>query len=350
MRQPAVTSLLQPDLRFFAVTGAQETVPTEVMTNLVEFLKEDLLHLFDDRGIDASKYDPKVQFQDPITKYDDLDGYLRNIQFLRLAFTPKFWLHSCEQTGPREITTRWTMSMKPWMLPWQPELVFTGKTYMTVSPTSLKFDSHRDEWDSVQNNKYLSAEAVQDLLRQVFQVYTTPDLKTPEYEMLRRTAAYEVRRYQSFIVAETAMGGGAGAASGSGFNTLAGYIFGNNATKEKMNMTTPVYTTAPASGPPVMQFVMEAPAADKLPAPTSAAVQVKEVGTQLVAVAKFGGIATDGQVAAVEKELRGNLARDGVPVEAGFVCARYNEPTALPFVRRNEVLIRIKEGYDPLHA
>jgi hypothetical protein len=47
----------------------------------------------------------------------------------------------------------------------------------------LKFDSHRDEWDSVQDNKYLSAEAVRDLLRQVFQVYATPDLKTPEYEV-----------------------------------------------------------------------------------------------------------------------------------------------------------------------
>jgi hypothetical protein len=53
------------------------------------------------------------------------------------------------------------------------------------------------------------------------------------FQVLRRTAAYEVRRYQSFVVAETAMGGGAGVASGSGFNALAGYIFGDNAAKEK---------------------------------------------------------------------------------------------------------------------
>ena len=38
------------------------------------FLREELPHLFDDRGIDASKYDERVQFEDPITKYSSIQG------------------------------------------------------------------------------------------------------------------------------------------------------------------------------------------------------------------------------------------------------------------------------------
>jgi hypothetical protein len=46
-------------------------------------LREDLSHLFDDRGIDASAYDSVVEFRDPITNYSSLQGYLFNIQMLR---------------------------------------------------------------------------------------------------------------------------------------------------------------------------------------------------------------------------------------------------------------------------
>jgi len=341
---------LRPSVVMLAVGAVAEVAdpPAEVMSNLVEFLKGDLQHLFDDQGIDASKYDPNVRFEDPITQYSDLNGYIRNIQFLRLAFRPTFTLHSCKQTGPREITTRWTMTMKAWILPWQPELIFTGRTFMTVSTKTLKFDSHRDAWDSVQNNAYLSPEAVQDLLRQVFRLYTTPNLNGPKYEVLRRTAAYEVRRYESYVVAETPMGSGATVASGSGFTALADYIFGNNAKKEKMNMTTPVFTTAPSpTVAPMMQFVMEAPV-DRLPAPATSAVQVAEVPGQLVAAAKFSGFPSAEEVQAAERALRGQLQADGVPAEDGYVCARYNEPTTPPFLRRNEVIIRLNPEYDPI--
>ena len=39
-------------------------------------------------------------------------GYLFNIQFLRRVFNPTFTLHDLRQTGPHDITTRWTMRME----------------------------------------------------------------------------------------------------------------------------------------------------------------------------------------------------------------------------------------------
>ena len=35
----------------------------EKMEEVIEFLKEDLPHLFDEQGIDASMYDDKVEFR-----------------------------------------------------------------------------------------------------------------------------------------------------------------------------------------------------------------------------------------------------------------------------------------------
>ena len=51
-------------------------VPPLPMQDMIAFLREDLLHLFDEVGIDASKYDDRVEFEDPITKYDSIKGEL----------------------------------------------------------------------------------------------------------------------------------------------------------------------------------------------------------------------------------------------------------------------------------
>ncbi|VAI77864.1 unnamed protein product [Triticum turgidum subsp. durum] len=168
---------------------------------LVEFLKADLPHLFDNVGIDRSAYDDRVRFRDPITRYDDIDGYLANISLLKVIFRPDFYLHDAKQTGPYEITTRWTMVMKFSLLPWKPELVFTGLSIMGVNPQNLKFCSHVDIWDSIQNNEYFSLEGLVEVFKQL-RYYKTPDIETPSYLVLKKTANYEVRKYPPFSVAE----------------------------------------------------------------------------------------------------------------------------------------------------
>lgn len=40
----------------------------------MNFLREDLTHLFDDQGIDQTAYDDKVNFEDPITRYSSVQG------------------------------------------------------------------------------------------------------------------------------------------------------------------------------------------------------------------------------------------------------------------------------------
>lgn len=40
----------------------------------MEFLEEDLSHLFDERGLDQSQYDNSVKFMDPLTKFNSVKG------------------------------------------------------------------------------------------------------------------------------------------------------------------------------------------------------------------------------------------------------------------------------------
>uniref|UniRef100_A0ACD5WTI6 Uncharacterized protein n=1 Tax=Avena sativa TaxID=4498 RepID=A0ACD5WTI6_AVESA len=215
-------------------------LPPAEAQRLVEFLKDDLPHLFDDVGIDRSAYDDRVRFRDPITRYDDIDGYLANINLLKAIFRPDFYLHDAKQTGPYEITTRWTMVMKFSLLPWKPELIFTGLSIMGVNPQNLKFCSHVDIWDSIQNNEYFSFEGLVEVFKQL-RYYKTPDIETPSYLVLKKTANYEVRRYPQFSVVQAKAEKLTGS---SGFNNVTGYIFGKNASSEKIPMTTPVFTQA----------------------------------------------------------------------------------------------------------
>ncbi|KAI3714770.1 hypothetical protein L6452_21730 [Arctium lappa] len=310
---------------------------------LVDFLYEDLPHLFDDQGIDRTAYDEQVKYRDPITKHDSISGYLFNIAMLKLLFSPNFELHWVRQTGSYELTTRWTMEMTFSLLPWKPLLVFTGTSVMGINPENGKFCSHVDCWDSIKNNEYFSSEGLVDLIKQL-RIYKTPDLETPKYHILKRTATYEVRKYSPFIIVETQSDKLAGS---TGFNDVAGYIFGKNSREEKIAMTTPVFTQAfdPEMSKMSIQIVLPS---DKdmgsLPDPNKEAVGLRTVEGGFAAVLKFSGKPTEDVVREKEKLLRSSLLLDGLKPKDGCLLARYNDPgRTKSFMMRNEVLIWLEE-------
>ncbi|MED6132605.1 hypothetical protein PIB30_020615 [Stylosanthes scabra] len=306
---------------------------------LVEFLYEDLPHLFDDQGIDESAYDESVVFRDPITKHDSLSGYLFNISLLKTLFSPLFHLHWVKQTGPYEITTRWTMVMKFILLPWKPELVFTGTSVMGINPENGKFCSHVDYWDSIEKNDYFSLEGLLDVVKQL-RIYKTPDLETPKYQILKRTANYEVRQYNPFIIVETT---GDKLSGNKGFNDVAGYIFGKNSTMEKIPMTTPVFTQAVDAELSKVSIQIVLPLdkeTESLPDPNQESVSLRKIEGGIAAVLKFSGKPTEDIVCEKERTLRSNVIKDGLKPQMGCLLARYNDPgRTWSFIMRNEVLI-----------
>ncbi|CAK9154444.1 unnamed protein product [Ilex paraguariensis] len=317
--------------------------PTVDMKRLVDFLYEDLPHLFDDQGIDRTAYDERVKFRDPITKHDTIGGYLFNIALLKKLFSPDFELHWVKQTGPYEITTRWTMVMRFILLPWKPELAFTGTSVMGINPVTGKFCSHVDYWDSIQNNDYFSVEGLLDVIKQL-RIYKTPDIETPKYQILKKTGKYEVRKYNPFIVVET---DGDKLAGSTGFNGVTGYIFGKNSTAEKIPMTAPVFTQAFDADMSKVSIQIVLPSEkdmSSLPYPSQEAVRLRKVEGGIAAVSKFSGKLSEDIVLEKEKALRSGLIRDGLKPKLGCLLARYNDPgRTRSSIMRHEVLIWLEE-------
>ncbi|KAF6167266.1 hypothetical protein GIB67_043127 [Kingdonia uniflora] len=338
---PSLKHSRKPNLTLKLSLVEQNAVKTD-LNGVVEFLYEDLPHLFDDQGIDRTMYDERVKYRDPITKHDTISGYLFNIQLLRRAFSPNFLLHRVKQTGPYEITTRWTMVMKFALLPWKPELVFTGTSIMGINPQTQKFCSHVDFWDSIKKNDYFSLEGLWDVIRQL-RIYKTPELESPKYQILKRTANYEVRKYSPFVVVETK---GNKLSGSTGFNDIAGYIFGKNSAEEKIPMTTPVFTQASDAELSNISIQIVLPLEkdlNSLPDPTQETLGLRKVEEYIAAVIKFSGKPTEDIVREEERKLRSALLRDGLRPKEGCLLARYNDPRTWSFIMRNEVLIWLED-------
>eukprot|EP00208_Stichococcus_sp_RCC1054_P000489 CAMPEP_0206140442 /NCGR_PEP_ID=MMETSP1473-20131121/9492_1 /ASSEMBLY_ACC=CAM_ASM_001109 /TAXON_ID=1461547 /ORGANISM="Stichococcus sp, Strain RCC1054" /LENGTH=369 /DNA_ID=CAMNT_0053534595 /DNA_START=232 /DNA_END=1341 /DNA_ORIENTATION=+ len=343
-----------------ALEVAQPLQPDAFMQERMDFLREDLKHLFDEQGIDKSAYEDRVKFRDPLTKYDTVWGYTFNIQFLRRIFGPDFILHDLRQSGKYEITSRWTMSMKltfnqisPLRKWWDPELVFTGVSIMGLNPETGKFKYHIDYWDAIKNQEYLSFEAVKHLFGQLTTLAQAPrGLEQPDYTIMRKFADCEVRRYDPFLVAETDAdaatndskgSGGGGDGRKSAFRTLARYIFGEgNDRREKLGMSTPVFTSETGR----MQFVVGKAdkAVESLPKPLEEGVDLVQKPGGYFAAVTFSGMADEERAQQEAARLRAALPKHNLKPRSGqYIVARYNDPGTKPIFRRNDVLIELED-------
>uniref|UniRef100_A0A061S647 Soul heme-binding protein n=1 Tax=Tetraselmis sp. GSL018 TaxID=582737 RepID=A0A061S647_9CHLO len=311
----------------------------DVLEYFAKFVVSDLRRFIKEGVVTKERYSSDFSFSDPVTRIEGFDNFMMLMNSLRLLFKLDFDVHFAKVTGPAEITTKWTMYLRQEQLPWKPKVVLTGKSIYHIDIDARKIRSQVDEWDSASHNRFFSIEAAADLYRQATRLAVTPALESPEYRVLKRTAGYEVREYSPFVVAETEMDSGSGPAGGSGFAELARFLFGGNSKRLSMDMTTPVITSV--AGGSRMQFVMGSQFAspEEVPAPESPSVACKTADPGVVAAIEFPGWPLDSEVVDAERRLRSALQRDG-PLP-GYQLARYNEPTTLPMLRRNEVLIKV---------
>ena len=167
-------------------------------------------------------------------------------------------------------------------------------------------------------------------------------IEEPKYEVLAETPAYEVRRYEPYVVAEVDVQGRS--ADSQGFRTLAGYIFGDNQGSQKMEMTAPVESReADANDAITYGFVMESKyTLDTLPTPNNERIRIREKPARVVAVRRFSGRWSEKNMAGHERELLESLASDDVELEGAVELARYNGPFTPWFLRRNELIVPVK--------
>ena len=177
----------------------------------------------------------------------------------------------------------------------------------------------------------------------------------PRYTVLRTLGgSMEVRRYEPMVVAETRVRAAFDAASNEGFRRLAGYIFGGNQRRESLAMTTPVAVeserlamTTPVAvesenGEQIVTFVMPpGRTLNTLPVPNDARVTLREVAARTIAVLTYSGTTTPEIIATQTQTLQDALTRDGATTTGNPVSSRYDPPSTLPMLRRNEIWIPI---------
>jgi hypothetical protein len=181
----------------------------------------------------------------------------------------------------------------------------------------------------------------------------TPEgLQEPAYTVVEKCDLYEIRDYEGYNVASTTMKAGEEmATAGTAFNTLASYLFGDNQASKSMEMTTPVTTTHLGE----MRFYLAEDNLSNIPEPLlsyESRIDIVEVPPARLAVRKFPGFATDGEVARQKDTLLAALDMDGIELDVAhgavvpYAVLQYNPPYTLPILRRNEIALPVKRLED----
>ena len=164
----------------------------------------------------------------------------------------------------------------------------------------------------------------------------------PPYTVDWQDGTREIRSYGPHLLAEVKVGGSRSGAIQKGFRVLAGYIFGGNATGEKIAMTVPVAQT-PEGETWVVSFMMPLRyTTDTLPAPRSDAIRFVQAGASRQLVERFSGIPGTEDMADRAEALAAWAKAQGYEVIAGPHYYFYDAPMTLPWKRRNEVAFTIR--------
>lgn len=183
------------------------------------------------------------------------------------------------------------------------------------------------------------------------------NLEEPSFTVVEVHDEYEIRQYDSYIVAETTVTGSFDVALQAGFRNIADYIFGNNTTKtsiamtapvleqksEKIAMTVPVIASDGMDAERTVAFVLPSQyTLETLPVPNNEAVKLREVPAYKAAVRRFTGYATEKRITVQKEVLVATLAEAGITILDTLQVAQYNPPLSFPFTRRNEIMVVIE--------
>ena len=183
-------------------------------------------------------------------------------------------------------------------------------------------------------------------------------LEEPKYTVLRTYENFEIRNYDSYLVAEVDIEGSYSETGNEAFRILAGYIFGDNQSSmkmnmtapvesevypssEKMNMTAPVFSNKSINGY-TYRFVMESKyTKETLPVPNNSKIRITEIKDRVMAVMSFSGRWSQKNFKKHEQILIKDLVNKKIGTVSEAIYARYNAPFTPWFLRRNEIMYEI---------
>lgn len=164
----------------------------------------------------------------------------------------------------------------------------------------------------------------------------------PPYRLIREVGAFQLRRYEAMVVAQTLVEGSRDEAVDEGFRRLAGYIFGDNKPENQMSMTTPVLQ-AKMENAWLISFVLEEEfTLESAPKPLDPRVTLALIPPKTVATYRYTGNNTDANMQEAAEELRGWLKAQNFSMVGEVAWGQYDQPFAVPFLKRNEAYVEIR--------
>jgi hypothetical protein len=187
----------------------------------------------------------------------------------------------------------------------------------------------------------------------------------PKFSIIEESEPFELRAYAPQLIAEVKVEGDLDTASSQGFRLIAAFIFGQNQVSEKISMTAPVaietaQRTKIAMTVPVgieaskesatgvnqwlFSFVMPSEyTMATLPKPLNPLVTIRELPAQKRAAIIFSGFNNEAKVLEKTKALEEWIKSKQLQAIGNPQFARYNPPWSIPFMRRNEILITVRD-------
>lgn len=180
------------------------------------------------------------------------------------------------------------------------------------------------------------------------------------YRVVDKRGDVELREYEACVVADVTVTGDVEQAGNAAFRPLVTYISGANQSKTSLAMTAPVIQQADgerlAMTAPVLQestgprtwtvsFVLpgDRPLSD-YPVPTNPQVTLRPLPAERAAALRWSGRWTAGNLAQKTQQLRDAMNEEGWEAAGEPRWARFDPPWTPPFMRRNEIVIPIRES------
>ena len=163
---------------------------------------------------------------------------------------------------------------------------------------------------------------------------TSMATETPDYKVLTQDGKFEVREYPALTLVRTASGDG-------DFMRLFRYISGGNEAELKIAMTAPVLMKHEGEDTGMSFIVPKEVAAKAVPAPKDSAVMMDNLPAGQFAVYRYSGGRNEKNEQEALGELRAWVGKKGLEVTGEPLFGYYDPPWIPPFMRRNEVMLRM---------
>lgn len=158
----------------------------------------------------------------------------------------------------------------------------------------------------------------------------------PSYQIVHQEPRFEIRYYDNMLIVQVTYQN-----ESRGFQKLFQYISGNNQQDQKIPMTAPVIQYEEQKKR-IMQFFLPSQLSpESIPLPLDKSIKIVTLQAGHFAVFQYSGFASDRNFKKKSEILKIELANSGIEIINPAIKATYNGPFTPPWMRKNEVLLRV---------